>query len=288
MTDRSLEALGLDAVPAEDPLAYPGLPVTEPSLLTGDELLRLDVRPRRLGEWYVKELRQPLDEVLARLGRASAGRRHPVLAVGSNASPAQVGHKLTRCGVPAVVPMVPVRVRGVGVGCSGHISTAGYVAGAPYADPGAQAVLVVSWLDPVQLAALDGTEFHYARVLLPGAAFAMTMPSGERLSGAYAYVSAHGVLRGPDGAPRSGGVAQRQLLAALLAGSARLRTLLGPDPATWVERARADRAVRERGTQIFGEEGWVLRRTGLAAYADTAAEPRRYDDLPPLGGSLRR
>jgi hypothetical protein len=284
MTDRSLEALGLAAVPAEDPLAYPGPAVSAPSLLADDELLRLEVRPRRLGEWYVRELRQTVDEALTRFGRAVCGRRHPVLAVGSNASPAQVRHKLTRRGIRAAVPMVPVRVRGIAIGCSGHISVAGYVARTPYADPGAETVLVASWLDPVQLAALDGTELHYRRALLPGSSFAMTMPSGERLAGAYVYIGGYGVLVGPDGAPRPG-TDQAELLAALLAGSSRLRTLLGPDPAAWVETARADRTARERGAQTFGEEGWVRRRTGLAEYVAEEAEPRRYDDLPPLGGS---
>lgn len=142
--------------------------------------------------------------------------------------------------------MVPVRVHGIGVGCSGHISPAGYVAGTPYVDPRAETTLVVTWLDSTQLKAVDDTEFpDYRRAILPGDAFAMTMPSGERLGGAYIYFSAHGVLADPaTGQPRPGGGDQAQLLAALLAGSARLRELLGPDPATWVRRAGADRAAR--------------------------------------------
>lgn len=289
MKDRSLEALGLDGVPAKQPLTYPGRPTTEPSLLTGDELLQLDVRPLRLGDWYVEEKaqQQSLDEALSDLGQVVTGRRHPVISVGSNASPGQVSHKLNRLGIPATVPMVPVRVGGIGVGCSGHISPAGYVAGTPYVDREAEAVLVVAWLDSNQLKAVDDTEFpDYRRAILPGEAFPMTMPSGERLGGAYIYFSAHGVLAGPDGSPRPGGGDQAELLAALLDSSARLRELLGPDPATWVRRAGADGSLREEGTRIFGDEGWVLPQTDFLPYLDESAELRLYDDLPPIGDSL--
>ncbi|MFJ2827375.1 hypothetical protein ACIPC1_07170 [Streptomyces sp. NPDC087263] len=288
--DRSLRALGLDDVPAKQPLTYPGRPTTEPSLLTGGELLHLGVRPLRLGEWYVEEREesQRLDEALAGLGQVATGRRHPVIAVGSNASPGQVAHKLTRLGIPATVPMVPVGVRGIGVGCSGHISPAGYVAGTPYVDRDASATLVVTWLDSTQLKAVDDTEFpDYRRAILPGDAFEMTMPSGERLGAAYIYFSAHGVLADPvTGRPRPGGGDQSALLAALLADSARLRELLGPDPATWVRRAGADPSLREQGTLLFGKEGWVLPQTDFLPYVDESAELRLYDDLPPLHDSL--
>ncbi|MEV6393329.1 hypothetical protein AB0M39_00815 [Streptomyces sp. NPDC051907] len=288
MKDRSLKALGLDGVPAMQPLTYPGLPATEPCLLAGDRLLPLEVRPLRLGDWRLtgESPRQSLDEALAGLGQTLTGRRFPVVAVGSNASPGQLGHKLARLGVPAAVPMVPVRVRGVGVGCSGHIGAAGYVASAPYLERAASEVLVVSWFDAAQVRAVDDTEFHYRRVLLPGDAFEMTMPSGERLGGAYLYVSSHGVLAGPDGGPRRSRGDQSELLASLLAASPRLRELLGPDPASWVDRARAEREVREAGGRVFAEEGWALEQPGFLPYLDAAVEQPLYDDLPPLGGSL--
>lgn len=112
------------------------------------------------------------------------------------------------------------------------------------------------------------------------------MPSGERLGGAYIYFSAHGVLANPDGLPRPGGGDQSALLAALLEASPRLRKLLGPDPAAWVQKAGADRTLREAGTQIFGDEGWVLPQTDFLPYLDDASELRLYDDLPPLDDSL--
>lgn len=279
---RTLAALGLDVVPAQQPLAYPGRPAPEPSLLTGPELLALAVRPLPLGAWTLGHdgrVRE-LDHVLAALGGPVTGRRHPVLAVGSNACPAQLAHKFAACGLDATVPMVPVRVRGIGVGCSGHIGRAGYVAAAPYADPDAERLLVVSWLDAAQLAAVDVTEGCYRRVLLPGERFAMTLPSGERLGGAYVYVSKYGVLTDPrTGAPRPGGRDQSALLAALLA-SPRLHRLLGPDPASWVRRAAADPVVRAEGTGIFAEEGWTLQECGLPPAQEPVGAALCHDELP--------
>ncbi|UBI36765.1 MULTISPECIES: hypothetical protein [Streptomyces] len=222
----------------------------------------------------------PLDTFLTARGRLVTGRRHPVLAVGSNASPAQMCHKLAAHGLPAAVPMVPVTVRGIGVGCSAHIGRAGYVAAAPYADPAAERRLVVSWLDPDQLAAVDASELHYRRVLLPGAAFPMTLPSGDPLGGAYLYVSRHGVLLDPaTGRPHPGAEDQSALLSALLRSSKRLRTLLGPDPRAWTERARAEETVRAEGARIFREEGWIHPEGDLPS--GSGPTDLRHADLAP-------
>lgn len=206
MTDRSIEALGYTDVPALQPLTYPGRVIDEPVLLSGKELLALGVQPRRLGAWTVRSGvasgEETLDAALERLGQASVGGRYPVVSVGSNAAPGQVSHKFDRIGVPDEMPMIPVRVRGIKVGLSAHISPAGYVAAAPYMDPAAETSLVVTWLDAAQLKVVDDTEFPgYRRALLPGDVFPMTMPSGERLGAAYIYFSAYGVLAGPNGSP---------------------------------------------------------------------------------------
>ncbi|MEV0254347.1 hypothetical protein AB0H82_08760 [Streptomyces sp. NPDC050732] len=269
--DRGLAALGLDGVPALQPLTYPGLPVTVPALLTGAELLELHPRPGGLGAWTVDGTGHPphrsLDDILTALGRPPVADRHPVIAVGSNASPGQLSHKLARRGISGTVPMVPVRLRGLGIGCSAHIGRAGYVAAAPYGARTARTTLVVSWLDAAQLPAVDATELpNYRRVPLPGDAYGMTLPSGERLDGAYVYVSVRGVLADPvTGLPRPGGGDQAALLDALLDASPRLRELLGPDAASWVRRAAADPELRARGTLLFAEEGWVLPWTELPA-----------------------
>lgn len=222
---RTLKALGYATVPALVPLSYPGRPVTVPSLLLGDELLDLDAGD--LDRWTTD--------------------RTPVVAVGSNAAPAQLAHKLRGLGLAGAVPMVPTTITGIGVGCSAHIGRNGYVAAAPYADPGAERTLVVSWFDDAQLKAVDATELpNYRRVAVPGSPF----------PGTQLYVGEHGVLVDPDsGAPRPGGGDQAALLTALLAGSMPLRALLGPAPADWVRRAAASAAVRERGTLLLQETG---------------------------------
>ncbi|WP_246585848.1 hypothetical protein [Streptomyces yatensis] len=297
MTDRTLPTLGFTDIPAKHPLTYPGRPITRPTLLTAGELWNLTPTTPggRLGTWAVdtspgegpedgpeedpmgrpKERPEerpeespthPLDTLLTTLGHPPTATRHPLIAVGSNASPAQLHHKLSRPGHPATVPMVPVDVHGIAVGCSAHIARYGYVASAPYTAPGARTPLVISWLDTEQLAAVDATEYpNYRRVLLSGTEYPMVMPSGERLGGAYLYVGERGVLMSPDGTerPLPGGGDQSALLSRLLAGSPRLRELLGPDPGTWVARAGADPAVRKAGTRIFQEEGWAMPQPDL-------------------------
>ncbi|WKX72649.1 hypothetical protein [Streptomyces sp. XD-27] len=296
MSDRSLEALGFTDVPLDQPLTYPGRPVSGPALLHGGELWVLTARRGPLGGWPVagpyghgagggyghggggveghgggraegpRGGGEPLDAVLTRLGAAVMAARHPVIAVGSNASPAQLRRKFTRRGVGMTLPMARVTVRGIGIGVSAHIGAAGYVAAAPYADPLARTEVVVSWFDDEQLRVVDATEHpNYRRLLLPGADFPMALPSAEPLTAAYVYAGVHGVLTGPDGTPRRGGGDQSELLVALLAASGRLRELLGPDPQTWVARARADAAVRAAGRAIFREEGWALPQEAFAA-----------------------
>ncbi|CDR06476.1 hypothetical protein [Streptomyces iranensis] len=297
MTDRTLKTLGFADVPAQQPLTYPGRPITHPTLLTTGELWDLTPNPGRLGTWTVNPRpgkdeapEEPLDAVLTHLGHPPTPHRHPVIAVGSNASPAQLHHKLSRPGHPATVPMVPVDVHGIAVGCSAHIGRYGYVASAPYTAPGARTPLVISWLDAEQLAAVDATEYpNYRRVLLPGGQYPMVMPSGERLGGAYLYVGERGVLMSPDGTerPLPGGGDQSALLTRLLAGSPRLRALLGPDPRAWVTRAGADPAVRRTGTRIFQEEGWALPQPDLLRCPEDERQggpggcgnPKSYDAL---------
>ncbi|MFW6689797.1 hypothetical protein [Streptomyces sp. MAR4 CNX-425] len=279
MPDRTLEALGLATVPLLEPLTYPGPPAPGPSLLAGDRLLPLRPAAGGVGRWRVAgeggggtdpgrhPERGTLDEALASLGQAPAAERYPVLALGSNAAPGQLRHKLTHLGLPAVVPLTPAAVGGVGVGVSGHISRPGYVAAAPYAAGDVESRLWVTWLDEDQLRAVDGTEMpNYGRALLPAVEFPARLPTGERLPGTYVYFNARGVLSGPGGGPLPQPPDQSALLTRLLTASPRLRALLGPTPRHWVARAAADAAAREAGTRIFHEEGWLRPERVFAAY----------------------
>ncbi|MFI9469296.1 hypothetical protein ACIHBQ_17710 [Streptomyces sp. NPDC052492] len=244
MEDRTLRALGLDVVPREHPLEYPGSWPRESGLLHGDRLLPLD-------RWVFEE-------------------RTPVVSVGSNACPAQLRHKMAESGIVTPLPMVRARVAGLGIGVSAHVSRAGYVANAPVVTPGRVSELFVIWLDARQLTVIDASEGvplphgNFRRVWLPAPDVRIELPDGGTLPGAFAYVNRRGVLHDGTGAPRTH-PGQRPLLTDLLATLPRLRALFGTTPEEFCARARADRALCEKGTRLLAEEGWVT-ASGLERY----------------------
>ncbi|MFF3937171.1 hypothetical protein [Streptomyces phaeofaciens] len=227
---RTLEALGLAGAPRDRPLSYPGAWPAESGLLDGDLLLPLD------------RLTHP--------GRA------PVLAVGSNASPAQLRHKLAAPGAGSPVPMVRARVTGIDVGVSAHVSLHGYVSASPVAAPEVSRELFVIWLDDDQLARVDATEPNFDRVRLPAPRFRVELENGETLPEVFSYVNRHGVLHNGTGVPRTH-PGQRPLIAELLAGSVELRRRFGVTPEEFTARARADARLCAWGTQLFAKEKWV-------------------------------
>ncbi|MFF0645302.1 hypothetical protein ACFYVV_17005 [Streptomyces tendae] len=251
--DRTLRALGLAGVPREEPLLYPGAWPRESGLLDGDRLLPLD--------------RAVYEE----------DGRVPVLAIGSNASPAQLRHKMAEFGIDAPIPMVRSRVTGLDIGVSAHVSRMGYVSASPVGAPGTVRWLFVLWLDAEQLAVIDASEGvpmaggNFDRVWLPAPDVRVEPGDGSVLRGAYAYVNRHGVLHDGTGAPRRHPGAQRPLITELLHGSARLRALFGATPEEFCARARADRRLCDRGTRLFAEEERVT-ASGLERYVDSGPE----------------
>ncbi|QDO89426.1 hypothetical protein FNH13_14720 [Ornithinimicrobium ciconiae] len=124
--------------------------------------------------------------------------RVPVVAVGSNASPAVLRHKLGPL-LSTGVPLAVVQVEGLAVGHSAHVSARGYIAAAPFRSEGAHEA-VVAWFDTAQLATLDATEPNYRRIPLPDD---MSCRQGDvSVAGAEVYASVHGVL-GEDSTPLS-------------------------------------------------------------------------------------
>ncbi|MCH0562388.1 MULTISPECIES: hypothetical protein [unclassified Streptomyces] len=242
--DRTLAALGLAGVPRDDPLSYPGVWPRESGLLTGDRLLPLE-------------------------GAVHDGRV-PVLAVGSNACPGQLRHKMAARGISSPVPMVRSRVHGLDVGVSAHVSRMGYVPASPVCAPAAVRSLFVIWLDADQLAVVDASEGaplphgNYRRAWLPAPDVRVEPEDGAALPGVYAYVNRHGVLHDGSGAPRSH-PGQRELITDLLLNSARLRELFGVTPEEFCARARADAALCARGTRLLAEEKRVT-ASGLERY----------------------
>jgi hypothetical protein len=245
VTGRTLAELGLDRAPRDHPLTYPGTWPADSGLLDGDRLL-------------------PLERLVPDDGRV------PVLAVGSNASPAQLQHKMAESGVAGPIPMVRTRVTGVDVGVSAHVSRLGYVSAAPLRSPAAVRELFVVWLDGPQLEVIDASEGvplpggNFGRAWLPAPQVRVALADGTALPGVHAYVNRHGVLHDGTGTPRRH-PGQRTLLAGLLAGSAELRELFGDTPEEFCARARADAALCRRGTRLFAERRWAV-PSGLEAY----------------------
>lgn len=241
---RTLEALGLAEAPRDHPLSYPGKWPQTSGLLDGDRLLPLK--------------------------RLVYEDRVPVVAVGSNACPAQLRHKMAEFEVSSPIPMVKAMVTGIGVGVSAHVSLTGYVSASPFQAPGTVSELFITWLDAAQLAVVDASEGvttptgAYDRARLSSEDYRIELESGELLPGAYVYVNRRGVLHDGSGTPR-GHPGERPLLTALLAESPRLRELFGDTPEEFCARARFDRALCARGTRLFAEEG-LATASGLERY----------------------
>jgi hypothetical protein len=250
--------------PIAAPLTYPGAAPGGSAVLVTD-ISVLDVRPSQaapLGEWWVRlgeEEDRPLDQVLLEYETAPIASRIPVLAVGSNAAPAQVRRKLAGRGPATAVPITAVRVDGLSVGVSAHVSKAGYVPATPVPDPSSANVLMwVTWLAPDQLLTMDETEPNYDRLRVPRFC-SIRLTSGQPVSGCWLYVSHHGHLVGPSGEPRSL-IDQAGLMSSLLADVPGLAELAGASPDEWVGRVR-DKQVRDDIRDLFRSAG-IARSSG--------------------------
>jgi hypothetical protein len=250
---------GLARDPIGDPLTYPGRPPAESGLLTGDGFLTLREEPGAPPESRRLPGGETLDEALNGAGGARLADRHPVLAVGSNGSPAPVRRKLTG-RAPVLVPMTYAEVTGLVPGVSAHVSRPGYVPAAPVLAPGATARLIVLWLDDDQLAVVDATEPNYRRLPVPDAVRVSLdgVPIGCGL-----YAGRHGCLTDREGRPFHL-TAQAALLAALLADLPELGRLAGThDSAELAARVRRDPALREEIRLLWRRENRVLEQSGL-------------------------
>jgi hypothetical protein len=207
-----------------EPLDYPGVPLESAGLLAG---------------WV-----------------PALASRAPVVAVGSNRSPAVMAHKMAQAGVSVVVPMMRCRVSGIAVGHSAHVSLRGYIAAAPFAAEGVETSMVLSWLDQDQLTALDETEPNYRRLRLDSAQYPIRIGAGLRIEAYDIYDSVYGVLA-LDGAPLNLG-SQADLYAAL----ARVPVLA--DLVPWAQPEAAvvaltDAKTRDRVRELLAQAGLAVR-----------------------------
>jgi hypothetical protein len=277
---RCLESLGLQDDPISNPLIYPGRLPPESGLLANKCFLPLhDNGANEVGRWLLEitgwtpmgEARGganqvPLDDILRRLNQPVITRRHPILAVGSNASPGQLNKKFAAQSTSSIVPMTLAMVHGLVPGVSAHVGRFGYVAATPLRDPSAAPWLFVLWLCAHQLVAIDATEPNYNRILLPASRFRIELAGRLALESCWAYVSKHGCLTDPDGAPRRL-LPQPVLLKSLLADVPTLSDLCGPTPEAFVRAAR-DPFIRESVRRLFLREGIVLGQPEMLALAE--------------------
>jgi hypothetical protein len=221
---------GEKVAPLDDPLSYPGTRPDHPFLLVEGHTARIAVAAGRpLADASVGTTGQTLGDVLATCGASAVAARQPVLAVGSNANPAQLSAKFRGhdCG-DAVIGLI-VQARNVTVRPSAHLSRRGYWPFAPASSEelGGQTIeLVLCLLDEAQIAVLDRTEPNYDHRQLNLAVHPIR-PVGpapaEPLQDVALYVSRHGVVDDPrlpvldesrQGSPPP---SQTRLLTALLA-----------------------------------------------------------------------
>jgi hypothetical protein len=262
--------------PVAAPLTYPGAAPASPAVLVTETGV-LVVRPSRagaLGAWRVEfggGDSKALDEVLGERGAALTGERIPVLAVGSNAAPAQIRRKLSTAGLTAAVPVTAVTVDGLSVGVSAHVSNAGYVPATPVPDPLAKSQRMwVTWLAPDELQTMDKTEPNYDRVLVPGSCSIRLTPV-QALSECWLYVSHHGYLTERSGEPRKL-IDQSDLISSLLAEMPAATNLAGTSPEEWISRAH-DQTMRDGIRDLFRSSG-ITRSPDRATWArDLARNP---------------
>ena len=116
------------------------------------------------------------------------------------------------------LPLVRGQLHNIAIGHSAHVSQAGYIAAAPYPLMGECTPVWLSWLDDVQLMALDDTEPNYRRIRLDGEACPLVVDHGERPEEFSLFTSRWGVLTGGGGGGKLPFLGQPALFG-LLAGS---------------------------------------------------------------------
>jgi hypothetical protein len=268
------------------PLAYPLAPVDGPRLLlAGCEHPVRQPRGKPLAAsrapWcdacartHDATARRRLGALLADLGEAPLADRTPVLAVGSNAAPAVLRHKLGSRGVSTVVPVLTGVVRALDVTHSAHVARGGYVPAAPVHRSRSRRRAVLQLLDDDQLAAVDETEPNYDRVEVSAARYPVVLSGGLRPGRVHVYTSRRGVLDLPD-RPTTALLTQTEVLAAL-DGAGVPHT--GGDPHEAAGLLARSPEVREAVHAAMDDLG-LVRDAGL--HAQPADELRWADALAP-------
>lgn len=230
--------------PRFDPLSYPGVWPLESALISDRPVLGLH---HRASHGWVTLSGEPLDAILADRGEPLLGDREPVLAVGSNAAPAQLRAKFA--GTPFTIPSMVAHVTGVGAGFSARVSSYGVIPATAVAIPGTHR-LFVQWLTESQLAAVDSTELrNYDRIWVDDGIAEITV-AGHKLEGAWAYADKGAHLTDVDGTPWQLNSRrfpdQASVIRELLSAHPELRQVVGFTPEEFAAGASANLATVNR------------------------------------------
>jgi hypothetical protein len=284
--------------PRENPLTYPGPAPQASGLMTGGPFLQFErLRARRLSQARVVlgddrpaalgggMSRVTLGYSLLVLNAVPMEARVPVLAVGSNASIAQMQHKFSSAGISCVMPLTWANVTGVRVGVAAMISRWGYVPAAPVFDPGVATRLAINWLDPEQLDALDETEVGYDRRLVvnDGDAVHVELDSGEHLRSCGIYVPCRGVMAEPaTGEPLDMPSSQVELIELLIGRGGRQVRRLAGDAEAFMALATDPERRRGLAEALLGSPAiGVVTSTGPTRPGDPQTYGRSRAGLPP-------
>ena len=135
-----------------------------------------------------------VSEITTRRRVIDLNKRTPVLAVGSNQSPIQLGRKFQgRNWGP--IPVLRIRLHGFDVAYSAHIASYGAIPATLQESQNVQATLFVNWLDEAQLTRMHHTEItdgNYGFGLLVN--LNIDVETGPSLNKVFTYVSKHGTL----------------------------------------------------------------------------------------------
>ena len=278
----SVADLRLPASPLADPLSYPGHSIDGNYLwldtwlydlhLGGDSVgAALDDRTGP-GRWRVGVDGGPLtsagttagtagtglDDALAQLGASAPADRHPVLAFGSNGSPAQLQAKFASLDrAHRVVPVLRGSIDGLALSHSPHVSPAGYVPWVLVRSDRSTALRVfVLWLDDVQLEVLNRTEPNYTLSVVEG--YPVTVESGVTVPRYRAYRGNWGALRWNPGTEPVAAATQRQVFEMLCRAPWFARLVGEGGPAAVVGRLCNDPELRRRVRDELAARGFAV------------------------------
>jgi hypothetical protein len=126
--------------------------------------------------------------------------RTPVLAIGSNQSPAQLARKFAH-DPEAVIPVTRAWLMDFDICYATHVTRYGAIPGNLHPCTGMRIRLSITWLDDAQLRVMHATEIlgeSYVFARLDG--LDLETDEGARVASALAYVSPHGAMK-VDGSP---------------------------------------------------------------------------------------